>query len=138
MEHQQTRVDNALTLQGCRADVINRLVDRCVGIEVGTELHTDTLTPRHNAQTLALTGEVLGTVEGHVFEEVCQSALTGLFKNAAYTLCNVEVGQPSLLGIVADIIGHTVLELSLANGGVLWQGLSYCRSRQQHQTYKRI
>ena len=49
VEHQQTGVEDALALQRCRTDVVDRLVHRGIGIEVGTKLHTDGLAPGHDA-----------------------------------------------------------------------------------------
>ena len=47
-----------------------------------------------------------------MFKEVSQSSLVWFFKNTSHTLCNVEVGNPFLLGIVAYVIGHTILQLT--------------------------
>ena len=134
MQNQQTRVDNALALQWGRTYVINRLVYRGIGIEIGTELNADGLAPGNNAKFLTLSWEVLGAVECHVLKEVGKSALTWLLKYRTYALGNVEIGKASLLCIVADIIGHAILKLTLAYCRVLWQALSYCRNRQQHQS----
>ena len=134
VQNQQTRVDNALTFQWGRAYVINGLVYRGVGVEIGTELNADGLAPRNNAQLLTLSGEVLGAVECHVLKEVGKSALTWLLKYRTYSLGNVEISKACLFCIVADIIGHAVLKLTLAYCRVLWQTLSHCRNRQQHQS----
>ena len=123
VEHQQAGVDDTLTLQRSRTDVIDGLLNAGIGIEVGAELHADGLTPGHDAQALALAGEVLRAVEGHVLQEVGQSALAGLFLNAAYTLGDVEISQSRLLGVVADVVRQPVLQLTRAHGGVLWQCL---------------
>ena len=137
VENQQTGIDNTLTFQRSRTNMIDRLVDGCRGIEIGTELYADSLAPRYDAQFLPFARKVLGAVESHVLQKMGQSALTGFFQNAAHTLGNVEVGQSCLLGIVANVVGHTILELPLANGRILWYSLGCCRSRQQHQTYDR-
>jgi hypothetical protein len=72
--------------------VIHRLVDGGIGIQVGTKLHADSLAPRYDTQLLTLAREVLGAVEGHMFEEVCQSTLTGFLQYTTYALGNVKVG----------------------------------------------
>ena len=120
VEHQQARVDDTLALERCRTDVINSLIDRGIGIEVGTKLNADSLAPGHDAQALALARKVLCTVKCHVLEEVSQTTLAGLLQNRTHTLGNIEIGQTSLLSIVADIIGHAILKLTLADGGILW------------------
>ena len=66
VQHQQARVDDAFAFQRSRPDVIDGLVDTGIGIQVCTELHADGLAPGHNAQFLALAGEILRAVEGHV------------------------------------------------------------------------
>ena len=137
VEHQQTRVDDTLALERCRTDVIYSLVDRGIGIEIGTKLNADSLAPGHDAQALALAREVLGTIKCHMLEEVSQTALTGLLLYRSHTLGNIEIGQTCLLSVVADIVGHAILELTLADGGVLWQALGHCRYRQQRQSQKR-
>jgi hypothetical protein len=68
-----------------------------------------------------------------VLEEVGQTALAWLLKDRTHTLSDVEVGQTCLFGIVADIVGHTVLELTLTNGRILWQ---LCRRLERQQQYK--
>ena len=109
VQHQQTRVQDALALQGSRADVIDRLVYRGVGIEIGTELDADGFAPGHDAQFTVLAREVFRTVEGHVFQEVGQSALPRFLQDGAHPLGNVEVGQPRLLGVVAQIVSQSVV-----------------------------
>ena len=119
VEYQQTRVDDAVAHERSRTDVIDRLVYRGVGIEVGTELDTDALTPGNNAGSPVLAGEVLGAVEGHVLQEVRQSSLTRFLKNRPYALSDVKIGQPRLFCIVADVVGHAVLEFARAHTRVL-------------------
>ena len=113
--------------------MIDRLVNRGVGIQVGTELHADGLAPGYNAQLSVLAGEVLRTVKRHVLQEVGQSALTGFLQNGAYTLGNIEISQSRLFRIMADIIGHSIVQTSHSERGVLWQSLGYCHDGQQHQ-----
>ena len=94
--------------------MVDGLVNTGIGIEVGTELDADGLAPGDDAQLAVLAGEVLRAVEGHVLQEVCQSALTGLFKDGAHALCNVEVGKTGLLGIVAQVVRQPIVELAHA------------------------
>ena len=135
MQYQQAGVDDSLAHEGCRTDVIDRLVNRGVGIEVGTKLHADALTPGHDARFTVLAGEMLGAVKGHVLQEVGQPSLAGLLKDGTDTLCDVEVGKTGLLGIVPDVIGHAILEGTLSDARVLRQ--LGCRPQgQQHQCNK--
>ena len=101
-------------------DVVDRLVDTGVGVEVGTELDALALTPLPQAALLS-TGEVLGAVEGHVFEKVGKSSLTRLFEDGAHALSDVEVGHVGRLAVLPDVIGQSVGEASGPDGGVVWQ-----------------
>ena len=123
VQDEQTRVGNALTLHGHRRDVIHRLVYGGIGVQVGTELHADGLTPGHDAQFLSLAWEVLRTVESHVLQEVSQSTLARLFQDGTHALGDVEVGQSLVLGIMADIVRHAVLQLTRTDCRVLRQRL---------------
>ena len=94
--------------------IIYGLVDAGIGIEILTKLHTDTLTILDDA----IAGEVLGTIEAHVLQKMCQSALVLLFKDRAYLLSNVEVGLTLGLSIVTDIIRHSILKFAHSYGRV--------------------
>ena len=89
--------------------MIDRLVYRGVRIEIGTELDADGFAPGHDAQFTVLAREVFRTVEGHVLQKVCQSALTWFLQDGTYALGDVEVGQPRLLGVVAQIVSQSVV-----------------------------
>ena len=135
VEYQQARVDDAFAGERSRADVIDSLVDRGIGIEVSTEFHADALAPGHDSWLAVLAWKVLGAVKGHVLQEMSQTTLAGLFKDGTDTLCDIEVGQTSLFGIVADVVGHSVLERALSHIRVLGQLCCHPRG-QQHQCYK--
>ena len=70
-QNQQTRVERRGTLGGNVADAINGLVDTGISIQIATELNTQRTGEFDD--TVAL--EVFRTVEGHVLEEVSQTAL---------------------------------------------------------------
>ena len=135
VQDEQTRVDNTLTFQGDCRDVIDRLFHTSIGIQVGTELHANGLTPGNNAQAFALAREILRTVKRHVLQEMSQSALTGFLLNRAHPLGNVEISQSRFLGIMTDIVRHSVLQCSLPEGSILRQRLGVntetCRHQQQ-------
>ena len=141
MQNEQTRVDDAVALQGDCRDIVNRLFYTGIGIEVGAELDTDSLAPGHNAQLLTLAREMLRTIKSHVFQEVSQSALAGFLLDRAYTLGNIEVGHLRVFIVMTQIVGHTVLQLTHAYRGILTQRLSqhtggYQRhGRKQNQSF---
>ena len=84
--------------------IIYCLVEAGVGVEVFAELHSDAL----EVGLEAVAGEVCGSVETHVFQEVGQSALVVVFLHRAHLLCYVEVG--TLFGplVVAYVVGEAV------------------------------
>ena len=107
--------------------MVHRLVDRGVGIEVGPELDAVGLAPVHDARRGGRALEVLRPVKGHVFQEVGQSALAWLLENGAHALGNVEVGHAGFLGVVAYVIGESVLQSAGAESRVLRYGLGHQR-----------
>ena len=98
------------TLACCRhvVDVVDRLVDACVGIEVASELNTDRLAIADKVVAL----EIVGTIEAHVLKEVGQAALALLLLNGAYLLCDIEVRTVLRPVVVTDVIGESVVKLA--------------------------
>ena len=111
VQDQQRRVDDAFARGRHVADVVDRLVPARTGVEVGAELHADRL------QILGqhLAREVLRAVEGHVLEEVGQALLRVVLLDGADVVQDVEVGLPLGLFVVADVVGHSVLQLARAD-----------------------
>ena len=66
---------------------------------------------------------MLRTIEGHVLQEVSQTTLTGFLLDGTHALGDIEIRQSGLLGVMTDIIGQTVLQLSRPDLWVLGQGL---------------
>ena len=123
VQDEQTRVSDTLTLQGHCRDVIYRLVDARIGIQVHAKLHTDGFAPGHDTQLLALSREVLRAVECHVLQEVSQAPLTRLLQDTSHALGNVKVRQSRLLRIVTNVVRHSVLQLTRPHGSILLQRL---------------
>ena len=103
---------NIFGRNGHVADVVNRFVTRCVSVEVVTKLHTDAFAILYE---VIAAGEVLRTVETHVFEEVSKPALAVFFLNGTHLLRNVEVCEALLFRIVADVVSQTVFQLTVAH-----------------------
>ena len=93
VQNQQTGVSNAFTLQRYGRNIVYRLVNRSIGIQIGTKLDTNRLAPRYDTQFFAFTREVLRSVKRHMLQEVSQSALAGLFKDRTNTLGDIEICQ---------------------------------------------
>ncbi len=108
VEDEQTAVESRLACSGHVGDVIDGLVDGCVGIEVSAELHTDRLAI---ADDIVL-GEVLRAVEAHVLEEVGETVLVVFLLEGSDVSSEIEFSPLCRLVVVADIIGHAVVQLS--------------------------
>ena len=76
MEDQEAGVDEVLIRRRGVHDLVDRLVDGGVGIEVGAKFHTILL----QIVDHTLAGEVLATLEGHVLKEVSETALIVLLE----------------------------------------------------------
>ena len=76
MENEEAGVLNRLTRHWHVRYVVYGLVDRSVGVKVLTEFHAYRFEPVDEI----LVGEVLGTVEAHVLEEVSEALSGGLLQ----------------------------------------------------------
>ena len=101
MHHQQRRVNDTLAIGRHVRQTIDRLIDGGISIDVSTEVHTDGLKIIDDA----LTGEVLGTIEGHMLQEVSQTILMILFEDRTYTLRDMEFAALLRLLVMTNIIG---------------------------------
>ena len=90
---------------------IYRLVESGVGIDVGAEFYTVVFEIVEHC----FPGEVLQSVESHVLQEVCQTALVLFFENRTYALCDVKFGAVFGCLVVADVIGESVVEYTITN-----------------------
>ena len=108
MEDQEAGVDEVLIRRRGVHDLVDRLIDGGVGIEIGAKFYTILL----EIVDHALAGEVLATLEGHVLKEVSETALGILLEDATDTLRDVEVGSILGLLVVTDDVGEPVVELA--------------------------
>ena len=113
VQDEQARVD-VLGRHGHVVDVVHRLVGRCVGVQIDTELDSDAFAVLDEA----VAGKVVGAVEAHVFQEVGQAALRVVLLYGAHLLRDVEVGPVFRQGVVADVVGQSVGQLAVADGRV--------------------
>ena len=105
MHHQQSAVNDTLTISRHVAQTINRLINRGVRIDISTEGYTYCLEILNDT----FTREMLRTIEGHVLQEVRQTVLMVLFEDSTYTLRNMELATLFGLLIMTDVIGQSVL-----------------------------
>ena len=123
VQDKQARVDDSLSADGHGGDIIHRLVHAGVGIEIGSELHANRFAPRNDSGRFSFASEMFCSVERHVFKEVRQSALAGLFENTSHTLRNIKLCQSRFLCVVADVVGKSVFQLTHAITVVLTDAL---------------
>ena len=112
MKDKQTGIYNIDIFRRHIADIIHRLLNAGICVQIGSELDTFRFAPRHDTQSGFITGEVFRPIESHVFKEVCQAALLRLFENGTYFLCNVELCTLLWKCIVPDVISKSVVQLS--------------------------
>ena len=106
VQHQQTRVDDAVAYHRHVGDVVHRLVQRGICIQVLAELHADFL----QILPQQVAGEMRRTVKAHVLQEVRQTALVVLFQNGTHVLRNVEIGPLFGQLVMADVIRQSVFQ----------------------------
>ena len=119
MEYQETGIYQSFTLGRYVGEVINRLVKGGIGIDVGTEAHSVFL----QILDQSLAREILGAIEGHVFQEVGQSALIFFLQDRTNPLHNVELGLPNRLFVRTNIIGQSVGQRAVTYRRVYRKGL---------------
>ena len=118
VKDEETRIHDTVTDNWYVGNVINGFIDAGIGIQVFTEAYTN----RFQIVNQSLTGEVGGTVEAHVFQEVSQASLVFFFEDGTYLLCDVEIGTVFWQFIVTDVVCQSVFQFTDANLGV-------CRDR---------
>ena len=111
LQNEDAGVECALPFCRHVANTIDRLVDRGVGVEVASELYSESTGELQECRVR----EVFRPVERHVLEEMGQTALVVILLNGAHTLRNVEVCDMFRPIVVADVVGQSVLKLAYAH-----------------------
>ena len=109
MKDQQTRVYHVYIFSRYVADVVHRLVDAGICIQVRAEFDTFRFAPGHDAKSGFITREVLCAIKSHVLQKVSQTTLLRFLKNRTYFLGDVEFNSFFGKGIVANVIGKPVV-----------------------------
>ena len=121
VEDEQTRVERTDTCGLHVVDVVNRLIEAGVGVEVLTEFHTDAL----EIGLELVAWEMSGSVEAHVLKEVGKSALRFLLLHGSHFLCNVEICTLFRPFVMANVVRESVVELTHPHVGVDRQRLHH-------------
>lgn len=116
------------------ADAVNSFIHRGIGVEVHTEFDTFRFAPLYDTQASFVAGEVFRTVEGHVLQEVCQSALLWLFEDRTYFLCDMKFNTVFGFFVVTDVIGQSVVQLAHAYLCVHGDGWHLLGEKDSHVT----
>ena len=88
MQDQQAGIHYTLASHWGIHNHINRFIEAGISIEIFTHTHTDTFSKFVHS----LIREVFGTVECHMFQEMCQPALIFFFENGTDVLGDIEIG----------------------------------------------
>ncbi len=103
LEDQQGPIDDGGTV-GRNLQLVDRLVEAGVGVDVGAEAHARRLQERDHV----LLGKVTRAVEGHVLDEVRQPALVVVFEHRPGVDDEPELGTILRLLVDADVVAHAV------------------------------
>ena len=96
-QHVKTGGQN-LGIVGGHAQLVDRLVEGGVGVEIGTEADAQALQEIHQL----LLGKAAGAVEEHVFQEVGETQLVGIFLERAGVDGQAQFGSVLRLGVAFD------------------------------------
>ena len=91
---------------GRNLQLVDRLVEAGVGVDVRAEAHAGRLQERDDV----LLGKVARAVEGHVLDEVRQPALVVVFEHRSGVDHEPELGAVLRLLVGADVVAHAVRE----------------------------
>ena len=111
VENEQAGVLHTYAGGGNGRDVVYGLVGAGICVEILTEFHTDRLKPGYEL----VAGEVLGSVEAHMLQEVGETALVVVLKNRSDLLGDEEVCLTFGGLVVADVVVEAVGEHSVAH-----------------------
>ena len=100
-----------LGVVGGHVDIVDSLVERGVGVDVATELHTVLLQFLDHG----VVGIALDAVEGHVLTEVGQTLLVVALHDRTGVADQAELNHVLRLLVVADVVGETIVELAVAD-----------------------
>ena len=98
---------------------VDGLLNAGPSVHVFAELHAVVL---HIIKE-CLAGEVGSAVEGHVLQEVGQTALVFLLKDGTHFLRDVEIGALGGFLVVTDVVGQSVFQFASSDVGVEGHGI---------------
>ena len=111
VENEQAGVLHTYAGGGNSRNVVDGLVGAGIGVEVLTKFHADRLKPGYEL----IAGEVLGSVEAHMLQEVGETALVVVLKNRSDLLGDEEVCLTLGGLVVADVVVQAVGEHTVAH-----------------------
>ena len=132
LEHQQDGVEQGGPLGGDVGYLEPRVVKSRRCVDVAAVGNAVVLQDVHHVDA----GEIARALEGDVLDEVCQSALVVFLDQRTGVLHEPELGAAFGLLVVADVVGHAVVELPNPEVGINWQLLLY-GSHAHHRRHGR-
>ena len=105
LEEQQGSVDDGRAI-GRNPQLVDRLIEAGVGVDVGAKAHSGRLQERDPV----LLGKVTRPVEGHVLDKVRQPALVVVFEHRSGVHHEPDLGTVLRLLVGADVVAHPVRE----------------------------
>ena len=139
LENQHAGIDSGGTGSRNIREIIYRLVDASVGIQVLAILHADAL--EIVLETVSL--EMFGAIESQVLQEVSQTTLVVILIDGTHLLCNVETSYMLREIVVTNVIGQAIVEVTDSHilvNRYLWHLLCHhttC-SKQHHRCYENL
>jgi hypothetical protein len=117
MKDEKAGIHHRLAHQRYVGQHVLGLVDSRRRIDIASERSSDALEPVKQG----LAGEILGSVEAHVLEEVGETVLVWSLLDGTDVGGEVELGAVGRFLIVHDVVSQPVVELSLAYGRIVWK-----------------
>ena len=106
LEHQQNRIEQLYTSRGYIGNLEAGVVKSRRGIDVATIGHPIVLKHIDHGDAR----KVAGALKGDMLDEVCQASFIIFLDKRSCVLHKPELGSPLGLLVVADVIGHAVLQ----------------------------
>jgi len=101
VQHQKGAVNYSLAVGRNIGQVVNGFVKRGKGVDVEAKLNAN----RFKVVDYTLTRKMLGAVESHVLQKMCQTVLVILLKYCTYILGNKKFCALLGFGVLPNVVG---------------------------------
>ena len=128
VKDEEAGVDDGLTDKRNVVQHVLGLLHSGGSIDIAAEGGADALEPVEDP----LAGEILGTVEAHVLEEMCQTVLVRSLLDSTDIGGEIELCTLLRLVVMTDIVGKSVVKLALTDSRIVGKRLHLLRSCKRH------